>query len=327
MEIGDAFYLYPLYGKYLKYFVNRGAEIDYAVRNITEMTSQVIGVVGSTDSGKTSFLYALEDSYLKRRGMGKVLWTNGKDFLSDKFELEKDVDVLFVDDCAFLSDEDAVKIYEKMYYVAMDKKVNIVYTDRIERGFEVLNERKDMTTARLLYMDATITQAKEIFVERLKRVGYGDMFEERAINHIVFRSAPNLRLMFQYGKEAYTSTGKVKGITVEEVDEAIINTDIGYIRQLGDVAVAIVNVLNSRVKKGDYYGITISNLISLVRDELGVNVSPERIYRAMDELAKMNILLVKKVGREKNINTIYNRMNISFIIESMDKSMGEELEL
>ena len=327
MAVADAFYLYPLSGKYLKYFVDRGSDIDYAVRNLTEMTSQVIGVLGSTGSGKTSFLYALEDSYLKRKEKGKVLWTTGRIFLSDSFTLDKDVDTIFVDDCSFLSDEDARKIYEKMYYLAVKKKVNIVYTDRVEREFSVVEERKDMTTARLLYMDTTTTQAREIFVERLKRAGYGAMFEDKAINHIVFRSAPNLRLMFQYGKEAYTATGKVMGITVEEVDKAIIETDIGYIRPLGDVAIAIVNVLNATVRKGDYDGITVSNLIRLVREELGTNISPERIYHAMNELGKMNILLIKKVGREKLINTIYNRMGVEFRIESMDKSRDHGLEL
>ncbi len=312
--ITEVFYAYPLSGKDLRYFVDREKELDYAVRVLSIMNGQVIGVLGSTGSGKTTYLYALENAYQKAGG-GKAVWATGEEFLKEDFKVDKDVDVLFIDSFNSLSDDEAKRGFEKMYEMANKEVINIVYTDNPEREDYALEARDFATTRKYLSMDCDEIKAKNIFKERLERGGYEDMFKEEAIEHLAARAVPNLRMMIQYAGDVYLSVGKTKGIMKEEVDTVIIETDKEYIKSMGMAAVGIINVLNEKISKGNYPGINLSTLMNYVRNKVNVNISNTTFYKTLNKLIERNIVVVQNIGRDKYINSIYNLMGVDFKIE------------
>jgi len=124
-----------------------------------------------------------------------------------------------------------------------------------------------------------------------------------------------LRMMIQYAGDVYLSVGKTKGITKEEVDAVIIETDKEYIKSMGMAAVGIINVLNEKVSKGNYPGINLSTLMNYVREAVNVNISNTTFYKALNKLIERNIIVVYRVGRDKYVNSVYNLIGVDFEIE------------
>ena len=307
-------------------FVNREQDLNFVLSWILPATKKVIGVFGSRGSGKTTFLNAIERYYER---------TTRQEFAISHLDAEEVVNkggimeclhddiskikIIMIDNGADLSDEDALKMYKHIYNVVVKHKVNVIFTDKPKRGNRVVNKR-DWLCNFETNMNLDIDGIKRVLKERLEKGGVGELFTDEAMEILSLRAGWNLRNLFKYAEGAYHHTKKEKGITTDEVREIIKIIDERKIRGMNELPKIMLLVLI------EHPWVNVKEFTMHMKKELNRDtLNMREVYEALDVLASGGYLIHRKVGREKRLATIYEKIGIRIDIEPPQKKRDFEL--
>jgi len=317
----DPFYLYPLDGEGLKYFVGRDREIDYVMKINRLYNGMVVPVIGGIGSGKTSFLNAVKHLYVKRTGRSEsVEYIRARDFMNE-YKPSGDVEVLLIDNVGDLPDADAITFYNRVYDFASKTLVNIIFTDKPDRSREAQKLREWVSTGRKLWMDWTDKEIVKNMKKRLEIGGIGDVFTDESLRTIAVRTGSNLREFLKYAREIYLEYGETKKITKEDAAKVIIEIDREDIERMDEVSKAVIKVLSEKVQVGHSGGLNAKMLKMYVDEELNRTISTPTLYESLKRLAEDRFILSRRSGRETLYSTIYDEMGISL---SKEKCQHQE---
>lgn len=305
----DPFYLYPLGGERLKYFVGRDKETDYVMKLTRMYNGMVVPVLGGIGSGKTSFLNAVRELYIKRNGReSSVAYISAQEFMRG-YEPDSEVELVLIDDAGDLREQDAVSFYKKIYDFAAKTLVNVVFTDRVEREQESKRLREWVATGRKLWMDWKGGKVAENMKKRFKIAGIGGIFTDESLQVIAIRAGSNLRAFLKYAREIYLECGE-SNISKEDAARVIIEMDREEIERMDEVSRAVMKVLGEKIQAGHDGGLNAKMLKMYVDEELKRTISSPTLYESLRMLAEDRVVVSRRVGRETIYSTIYNEMEI-----------------
>ena len=331
MEDYDPYYLFPLSADTLKYFVNREREMEKAIKPLRLGGYRSVPVIGSTGTGKTSFLNVLKHN-LEKEGRGNVLiisaleiiegvepkWENsiiieyGKNTPKKPEGMQK-ARYLFIDDIDKLDDEKALEVYEKLIKI-VGKNFGMAYVDRKNRDEKVKKVRGLIPTERPIYMDLKPEQMVSYLRERFRRGEVKNRFEDRTLYLAAEKANKNLRSFFKYSYHA--SQLIERGIITEEMmRDSILLDDLSIVADMDEFQVEMLHI----VVEED--GITNGELINKLRERMG-EFRLKRYYDARRYLEENGFLRIEWKGKNVVIRSFHKELGIELTAEMVENPLA-----
>jgi len=325
MEEYNPYYLEPITAETLRYFVNRERELEKALYPLRHGGYRSVPVIGSTGTGKTSFLNVLK-YHLEKDGRGNVLiisaldiiegvepkWENGMITTYTRgggFREMQKARYLFIDDIDKLDDDKALEVYEKLIKIA-GKNFGMAYVDRKNRDEKVKKVRGLIPTERPIYMDLKPEEMVSYLNERFRRGAVENRFEDRALYLAAEKANRNLRSFFKYSYHA-SQLVREGEITEEMMKDSILLDDLSIVADMDEFQVELLHIV---VEEGS---ITNGELIDRLKERMG-EFRLKKYYDARRYLEENGFLRVEWRGKNVVIRSFHRELGIELTPEMVE---------
>ncbi len=294
----DPFYLYPI-GEQLTddLFIDRETEIELARSTIEpgfKKHKDICAVLGGIGVGKSSFLNMIH-KIAKDMNKKSFLTNNIDKFRRESEKIQKNNDIIIVDDVDKMDDKGAKTFYDLCESILVDEGV-IFFADTHERGSDIIN-RRNFTVSQFIILPRELSAERLRFFleERMKRCVIDEFefpFEKKSLEMASIRSSGNLRNFLSYTKNGWKfyNSREGKKVTKEDMKEGIINVDSSL---LGGTDLIDLKII--------WY----STLSDMNRKYLAhqCDIDSKTLDRRIKKLSEF--IIQKRSGKEIDIQSIY----------------------